>query len=80
MEALRKALRQEKIDLVPGEGKRIYYVDQVTKAVLSGDKLGHSYGLDGLRERCISAEEYQRQTLVQAQKQQLKQRPGMDLQ
>ena len=80
LEALRQALRQEKIDLVPGEGKRIYYVDQVSRAVLSADGLGHHYGLEGLRERCISTEEYQRQTLVQVQKQQLKQRPGMDFQ
>ena len=70
MEALRQALRQEKIDLVQGEGQRMYYVDRLSKAVLSAD---------GLRERCISAEEYQRQTLVQVQKQQLKQRPKMDL-
>lgn len=79
MEAFRQALRQEKIDMV-ANGQRLYYVDRVNKAVLSGNRLGPKYSLLGVREWCISVEEYQRQqqTLVQTQKQHLRQRPKMD--
>jgi hypothetical protein len=77
-EAFRKALRQDKIEMVM-EGQKLYYVDRLNKAVLSGDRLGYKYSLEGLRERCLSEEEYLRQQQSQVQKRQLRQRPGMDL-
>jgi hypothetical protein len=80
--AFRQALLKEKIRIVEGpERKRsFFYIDDLTKTVYEADRLGRKYTAEGIGERCVSEELWQRQqTLKQEQKQQLRQRPKIDL-
>jgi hypothetical protein len=78
----RQALLKEKIRIVEGpeEKRGFFYIDELTKTVFEGERLGRKYSAEGIGERCISEELRQRQqTLKQEQKQTLRQRPKIDL-
>jgi hypothetical protein len=83
MEAFKQALQKERISVVDhteaNSGRRqIYYIDQLSKSVWDGEKLGRSYSAAGISERSISDEAYrqeQQQKQAQVQQQKLRQRP-----
>ena len=83
MEAFKQALQKERISVVENteanSGRRqIYYIDQLSKGVWDGEKLGRSYSAAGISERSISDEAYrqqQQQKQAQVQQQKLRQRP-----
>jgi hypothetical protein len=80
--AFRQALLKEKIRVVEGtDTKRgFFYIDELTKTVYEGERLGRKYSADGIGERCISEELWRRErSLKQEQKQHLRQRPKIDL-
>jgi hypothetical protein len=80
--AFRQALLKEKIRVVEGtDTKRgFFYIDELTKTVYEGERLGKKYSAEGIGERCVSEETWKRQQrMKQEQKQNLRQRPKIDL-
>jgi len=76
LEALRLALGKRKVSLVTGEdkggGRRIWYVDDTTKAVFEGAALGENYSFAGMQKRLVPEEVYQQQQPTQRQSQQIR--------
>jgi Relaxase/Mobilisation nuclease domain len=80
--AFRQALLKEKIRIVEGpERKRgFFYIDELTKTVYEGERLGPKYSAEAIADRCISEQRWQQQqSLKQEQKQSFRQRPKIDL-
>jgi hypothetical protein len=76
-EAFRKALQKERIRVIDG-AEGWFYLDEGTKAVYDGAKLGQRYSMEGIRARCIPEEEYRKaQELKKTQE--LRQQPRVDL-
>lgn len=77
-EALRAALEKEKISMY-WEGGKVYYLDELHKAVFDGEQLGRGYSAEGIRERVIPEEVYRQRQTQQVRVPRLRQRQGPEL-
>jgi hypothetical protein len=79
LDALQKALKQEKISIVSQRDERgtvqnIWYVDRLNKTVFEASNLGQRYTATEILKKCIPDDVYQQQKQKQEQKLRLK--PG----